>query len=372
MLTSLLLAAAPLTLADEGNKIASAADPAERALVRKDRYIALTQGASLFVREVSLASSPAGHFTPVLLLHGARVPGIASFDLPVPGGSLAGDLAAAGHRVYIMDLRGYGFSSRPAAMNAPPERSAPLMRTADAVADIGAAMRAIMQWSRSDKVSLVGWATGGHWAGAYAAQYPRHVGRLVLYNTLYGAADRHDTLGRGSPLDTPGNPGVFNAARFGGYRINSRASLFPAWDDSIPSADKTRWRNDRVAQAYADAALASDDTAYRRNPPGFRAPSGAMADSFELAIGKKQWQAARLSMPVLIIRSAGDFWSRPEDAGALAREAPDARLLTIPQATHFVHLDRDEAGRNQFLTAVSRFLASDGLPPRRDNEQARP
>ncbi|ATA23056.1 hypothetical protein BIY26_10430 [Brenneria goodwinii] len=81
-----------------------------------------------------------------------------------------------------------------------------------------------------------------------------------------------------------------------------------------------------------------------------------MADSFELAIGNKQWQASRLTMPVLIIRSERDFWSRPEDADALAQEAPNAQTLTIPAATHFVHLDRDEAGRGRFLSAVSRFL----------------
>ncbi|QTF07600.1 alpha/beta hydrolase [Brenneria izadpanahii] len=359
-LASLLLAAAPLAADGSEQARITSTTAAETALLREDRRIALQPGTSLFIREVRPASLPGGNrAAPVLLLHGARVPGVASFDLPAPGGSLAGDLAAAGHRVYIMDLRGYGFSSRPPAMSEPPERSAPLMRTADAVDDIGAAIGAIMQWSHSDKVSIVGWATGGHWAGAYAAQYPQQVDRLVLYNTLYGGSSHHDTLGLGSPLDTPDNPGIFNAPRFGGYRVNSRDSLFPAWDNSIPLQDKTRWRDERIAQAYADAALASDDTAYRRDPPGFRAPSGAMADSFELAIGNKQWQASRLTMPVLVIRSERDFWSRPEDADALAQEAPNAQALTIPAATHFVHLDRNEAGRGQFLSAVSRFLAAE-------------
>src|SRR5690606_37970089 len=105
-------------------------------------------------------------------------------------------------------------------------------------------------------------------------------------------------------------------------------------------------------------ALASDPTAETRTPASFRAPSGALADSFELALDRRQWSAARLAMPVLVIRSERDFWSRPVDAETLVAEAPDARLVTIPQATHFVHLERAEAGRAAFLEALTGFLAS--------------
>ncbi|WP_348651609.1 alpha/beta fold hydrolase [Rhizobium leguminosarum] len=41
------------------------------------------------------------------------MPGLASFDFPVEGGSLAADLARNGHRVFVIDARGYGGSSRP-------------------------------------------------------------------------------------------------------------------------------------------------------------------------------------------------------------------------------------------------------------------
>ncbi|MBX9385202.1 alpha/beta fold hydrolase, partial [Serratia marcescens] len=292
------------------------------------------------------------------------VPGLASFDLPVKGGSLAAALALAGFRVYILDLRGYGLSSRPAAMDSPPDQSAPLIRTADAVTDIGHAVQAIQTWSGAPRVNLLGWATGGHWAGAYAAQYPQNVERLVLYNTLYGGSAHHPLLGRGSPLDDPQNSGHFNAAKFGGWSLNTRDSLFVAWDNSIPVADKTQWRDETVKRAYADAALASDSTSQRRTPPSFRAPTGAMADSFELAIGRKQWSATALTtVPVLVIHSGRDFWSRPEDVDAIMKDAPSAEKLVIPEATHFVHLDRDNAGRQRFLQGVVRFLT----PPQPKN-----
>jgi pimeloyl-ACP methyl ester carboxylesterase len=52
------------------------------------------------------------------------------------------------------------------------------------------------------------------------------------------------------------------------------------------------------------------------------------------------------------------FWSRPEDRELLIAHlvhAPIKRLVTIPGATHFVHLDRNDHGRQQFLDEVLRF-----------------
>lgn len=341
----------------------SAAQP---SVTRTDRFVDLRSGERLFVREVRRPGGPAKVNSAVLLVHGARVPGVASFDLPVPGGSLAAELAAAGHLVYILDLRGYGASSRPAAMDKPATGAEPLMRTDDAVADIAAAIDAIIEWSGDTQISVLGWATGGHWAAAYTVKYPQTVERLILYNTLYGGTNEHKSLGFGSPLEDPDKRGAFNTSAFGAYRLNTGASLLPAWDNSIPVDDKASWRDDRVKQAYVEAALASDPTSISRKPPSFRSPSGAMADSFELAIGRRQWQASALSMPVLVLRSGGDFWSRPEDAQGITREAPHAKLVTITRATHFVHLDRDESGRATFLGTVARFLEPSAAPSQQE------
>ncbi len=79
---------------------------------QRDFYVAGDSNIRLFVREIK------PEFTkqlnkPILLLHGARVPSVASFDLQVAGGSLAADLALQGYLVYLMDARGYGKSTRP-------------------------------------------------------------------------------------------------------------------------------------------------------------------------------------------------------------------------------------------------------------------
>ncbi|MFS8636704.1 MAG: alpha/beta fold hydrolase [Gemmatimonadota bacterium] len=326
---------------------------------RVDHRIAGEPGITLFVREVRDDEARQMSLPPVLLLHGARVPSVASFDLPVPGYSLAADLASAGFAVYLLDVRGYGGSTRPPEMDGPPEAHPPLVRSYKAVRDIHAAVTWIMEREGVASVALLGWATGGHWAGHYASLYPENVSHLVLYNTLYGGSDRHDQIGPGSSLEDPEIPGRFNRA-YGAYRLSTAESLFGAWDASIPFEDKAQWRDPRVAEAYAEAALASDPTSHTREPASFRAPSGAMEDSYYLASGRRLWDASSITAATLVIRSGSDFWSRPEDAEVLSSHLTSAarvRTVTIPGATHFVHLDRPERGRAQFVEEVVRFLS---------------
>jgi pimeloyl-ACP methyl ester carboxylesterase len=167
-------------------------------------------------------------------------------------------------------------------------------------------------------------------------------------------------LGHGSSSEDPNHPGRFNAADTGAYRFNTADGLLPSWDRSIPLEDKTRWRDPAVAQAYVAAALASDSTSETRTPPSFRAPSGALEDSFYLATGRQLWDASLIRVPTLILRSERDFWSRPRDAELLAEHlvhAPRVRKVTLPDATHYAHLDRPEYGRDAFLKEVLSFLS---------------
>jgi pimeloyl-ACP methyl ester carboxylesterase len=330
---------------------------------RRDFYVPSDMGVRLFVREVRDMSSNFMKKKPLVLIHGARVPGIASFDLPVSGGSLAADLAVAGYVVYVMDARGYGSSTKPPEMSQSPELNRPLVRSSEVVRDIAAVVEAIRQRSGVDRVALLGWATGGHWAGQYASIYTHRVSHLILYNTLYGSTPIHPTLGRGSDLEDPQRPGRFNTGRYGAYRFNTAESLLPSWDRSIPIEDKSQWRDPAVMSAYQQAAIESDPTARQRTPSSFRAPSGALEDSFYLATGRRLWDASLVRARTLIIRSERDFWSRPEDPKRLAEDlvhAAGVKVVTIAGATHHVHLDRAERGRDRFLQDVISFLSDDG------------
>src|SRR5215813_4909434 len=210
-------------------------------------------GVRIGVREVRPTKASAG-VEPVILLHGARVPGIGSFDLSVQGGSLAEDLAVqTGARVYVPDARGYGRSDRTPAMSRPPEESRPLSRSFEVVRDVDAVVRMVLARTSARKVTLLGWATGGLWAGQYAALWPERVGHLVLLNALYGGSAVHPLVGPGSSIADPKQPDRI-APDLGGYARADAASLLRPWDRSLGAEPGAR-RDPAVAEAYVREAL---------------------------------------------------------------------------------------------------------------------
>src|SRR5690349_7071217 len=65
----------------------------------------------------------------VLYVHGATYPSETAFDLPLGNFSWMDFLACRGFDVYLVDLRGYGQSTRPPEMERPPADSPPIVTT---------------------------------------------------------------------------------------------------------------------------------------------------------------------------------------------------------------------------------------------------
>ena len=189
----------------------------------------------------SSAGSPSPNVAPLLLVHDTPAAGAASFDLGVPGGSLAVDLAEAGLRVYLMDARGYGRSSRAPRLASPPRPGVPLTRASEVVEDIGAVVDWIRQRTRAPKVALLGWGAGGHAVGQFAARRPDVVAAVVFYNTLYGGGPEHPLVGKGSELADPARPGRINRATVGAYRLYD-ADRDPEAVGSVDPGRRTRRR----------------------------------------------------------------------------------------------------------------------------------
>jgi pimeloyl-ACP methyl ester carboxylesterase len=323
-------------------------------VLRTDRHVSSEPGVEIFVRAVRAGRSDHG---PIVLVHGGGPGGVASFDLPVRGYSLAADLARAGHAAYVMDVRGWAGSSRPPALSRPASDDPPAVRSDEVVRDIGAVVRAAREMHGGQHVSLLGWATGGHWCAMYASRHPEAVSHLVMLNSLYGVDAPWELR---AAFEAEDRPGEFDR-NTGAYALRTAAGLLRPWDRSIPVDDKSEWRDPRVAESYASTALASDPLSGTHTPPAMRTPSGFQLDSYEMSRGWRPWQANDLRVPTLVVRGERDFWSRPQDLVALGAElvnAPRSRTVTIAHGTHHLFNDRPERGRRRFLTEVTTFLAA--------------
>jgi pimeloyl-ACP methyl ester carboxylesterase len=130
------------------------------SLTRKDSFVTSDPKIQIFVRKVQTVGNLNSTRVPVLLIHGGGPGSLTSFDINVPGYSVAADLANAGHPVYLMNVRGWEQSTRPASLNQPPQENPPAVTSEEAVRDISAIVNWIQQQERKRKVALLGWATG--------------------------------------------------------------------------------------------------------------------------------------------------------------------------------------------------------------------
>lgn len=342
-------------------KSSSSVDNSTAEIIRRDFKVLTVDGVNIAVREVRPSAAVSAK-TPMVLMHGTRIPGISEYDLPVPGGSLAESLATAGHICFIPDARGFGRSDRPPQMNEDPSRSRPLVRSIEIVRDIDATVDELRRTTGAERVGLMGWGVGATVILMYAAFWPEKVSHLVLYNVLYGGAKGHPRY-RDHPLEDPARPGHFNQPHYGGYSLNNPTMLMEKWAQSIPIEDKDSWRNPRVAEAFRQALIDGDPAATTHEPPLYRSPNGMLEDSFYMGKGDKLIHASQVYSDVLIMRPKLDYFSRKEDVTALVSDLVNASRVETwepENMTHFVILDRDRAGRSEAINRILEFIGSGG------------
>ena len=131
---------------------------------------AVDPGIELYVRNkhpVNVSAYPGDRV--LLFVHGATYPAETSFDLPLNGLSWMDYIAQRGYDVYLVDVRGYGKSTRPKEMDEPPERNEPIVHTDTAVKDVGTAADFIRKRRSTEKINLMGWS----WGTTIVASTPR-------------------------------------------------------------------------------------------------------------------------------------------------------------------------------------------------------
>lgn len=300
-----LLPAACTTISDDGSRLVTVH---HYVRVKSTAPAIAGQEAQIYVREVVLAGAAlrggAVSSGVVLFVHGSGAPGEVAFDIPYQDYSWMAYLAKAGFDVFLLDLTGYGRSTRPPPMNDPcnfpkaqqaqfvptliPAPCAPshpaLITTMDSDwNDIDAVVNHLRTLRSVETVSLVGWSQGGPRAGGYAARNPAKVARLVVLAPQYFRASR---------LEAPSPPPSLN----GTMSALSRADFAADWDRQIGCPEQ-----------YEPATSAAVWSEYLSSDPvGATWGAGVRRAPIVPTWGFNQAIVAKLQTPFLMVSGAAD------------------------------------------------------------------
>jgi pimeloyl-ACP methyl ester carboxylesterase len=276
----------------------------------------------------------------VLFVHGATFPSTVAFDFDLPGGSWMRLLAAQGFDVYALDIRGYGGSTRPRALDEPPEANPPFATTAEATRDIAAAVDHILGQGKAPSLNLIGWSWGTTTTASFAASQPAKVRRLVLVSPVW------------LPMQPPKYQGAWRASTHDGARAFMTAG--------IPADRVAEISPPELFERWWKETLATDPQGAQRSPPILRSPNGVMKDFNEIwGAGRPAYDPAAIRAPTLLVVGEWDVVTPPAMAIALYPRltgAADRRLVLMSEATHFMAL---ETHRARLFRAVQEFIQED-------------
>ena len=276
----------------------------------------------------------------VLFVHGATYPAETAFDLKLDGMSWMEYIAARGHDVYLVDVRGYGKSSRPAEMDQPAAANKPIVNTDTAARDYGAAVDFIRARRGVDKINVLGWSWGTAITALYTSRNNARVNRLVLYAPVWLRQSK-------SLTDTGGALGAFRTVTIDAARKRKDTGLKPG-QNPMPEA----W-----FEAWAQATFASDPVGSKANPRYVRAPNGVVQDGRDYwSAGKPMYDPADIRVPTLLILAEWDADTPLYMAQTLFPQLVNAapkRLVVIGEGTHSVINERN---RMQLFREVQMFF----------------
>lgn len=270
-----------------------------------------------------------------VLVHGASLPGIATYAVDAPGFDLTLALADAGFDVVAFDLSGYGRSSFPSELDDPcnlpgAERrllgldcapSYPFTSTtsdSDA-ADLHAVIEHFTALRGRDRVHLIGGSLGGARALYYVSRHPERIDRLIVL----AAGGSGALLSSGPPSEVP-TPGMPMSAV-------TRADLEARFAGGTECAPE-RVRRDVLSAAF-EGSLASD-------PVGAGWGPGIVRAAVSQLWGASTENIASIMSPTLLLRGTCD--GLVPEGSAVALEA----TLGSPER---VRVDVEAAGHGMLL-----------------------
>jgi len=329
--------------------IALSAANAQTQLVSEDIMVKSPDaGIEIFVRNKRPANMTA--FRPertVVYVHGATYPAHTAFDLKLGGLSWMEYIAQRGYDVYLLDLRGYGKSTRPKEMSEDAAKNPPLVRGDTAVKDIGTVVDFVLARRNIPRVNLLGWSWGTTLMATYASQNNAKVERLVLYAPSW--IRQTPSLVRTGPGPTPA------------YRTVSRDAALGRWMTGVPEDKKAALIPAGWFDQWADATFASDPEGAKMNPPVLRAPNGVVQDGLDyFGAGKPYYDPAKITAPTLLVLGEWDRDTPPYMAQTLfplLTNSPGKRFVMLAEGTHTIIMEKN---RIKLFEAVQSFLDEAG------------
>lgn len=283
----------------------------------------------------------------VLFVHGATYPAHTSFDLKLDRTSWMEYIAERGYDVYLLDLRGYGNSTRPKEMAEKPEANGPIVRGEIAIKDISKVVDFILKRRNIPRLSLIGWSWGTTLMATYTTENVDKVERLALYAPVWI---------RQTPSLVQAGPGPLGA-----YRVVTREQARQRWYTGVPEDKKAALIPAGWFEAWADATWATDPEGAQANPPVIRAPNGVVADGIDFfGAGKPYYDPAKITVPTLLVGAEWDRDAPPYMAQALfplLTNSPNKRYVELAEGTHTIMMERN---RLKLFEAVQAFLDEQG------------
>lgn len=322
----------------EGAKITAAAN--EQLVIEEFMVPSGDAGINLYVRNKRLKSTTSfNKDNVVLFVHGATYPSETGFDLRLDGLSWMDVMAQQGYDVYMVDIRGYGKSTRPAAMDQPAADNKPIADSDTAARDYAAAADWIRKRRNVDKINVVGHSWGTVITALYTTRHADKVNRLVLFAPVW-------IRKTASLTDSGGALGAYRTVTIDAARKRKETGLKPGQNPQ-PEA----W-----FEAWAAATFESDPVGAKATPKFVRAPNGSVQDSrLYWSAGKPVYDPSLITVPTMLILAEWDADTplyMAQTLFPLLTKSKDKKLVVLSEGTHGI---MNEIKRFSLFTEVDRF-----------------
>src|ERR1700744_2878604 len=274
----------------------------QAAIRGEDHWTAKGGGVKLFLFE-KCTGDPKDTRGTILFVHGSSMAGQPTFDLQVPGrpdSSAMDFFARRGFDCWLVDMEGYGRSTKDR------DNNAPIAQGAD---DCFAAATYIQKLRGKRPFLVYGISSGALRAAMFAQRHPVMVARLALDAMVW--------TGEGSPTLAE------RRKKLAEFSVKNRRPIDKAFIHSVFDRDHRGTAEEKVVDAFADAVTALDDSV----------PTGTYVD---MCSRLPVVDPEKITVPTLIMRGQWDGIASFEDLVAFFAKLrnTDKQFTVMPGISH--------------------------------------